>query len=139
MDVTTPLPHETVRTLAQVGLLAGRSRDIDTAEVIFSAIERSYPDRAMAYAGLAMARLAAGRLRDALAVADRGLRLAQLEEHADLHAFRGLVLKALGRQMESDAALRQAGQQPIALELLAHPPGAEPPLAALWEARKETR
>lgn len=115
------LNHEQVRVLAQIGLMAARRCDTDTAEVIFAAIVRSHPDRSIAYAGQAMARLAVGRLADALFAADRGLRMARLEDHADLHAIRGLVLKAAGRQAESDAALRQAGAQPLAQEMLGTP------------------
>ncbi len=112
-----PLAHEQIRILAQIGLMAARRCDTDTAEVIFAAIARSHPDRSMAYAGQAMARLAVGRLPDALAATDRGLRLAREEDHADLHAIRGLVLKAAGRQNESEAALRQAGSHPLAEEI----------------------
>ncbi len=116
-----PLNHEQVRTLAQIGLMAARRCDTDCAEVIFAAIGLSHPDRAMAYAGQAMARLAVGRLSDALSAADRGLRLARPADHADLHAIRGLVLQVAGRQAESEAALRQAGAQPLALEMLGTP------------------
>ncbi len=126
MERVIPLAHETIRCLAQVGLMAARSCDIDTAEVIFAAIERSHPGRSMAYAGQAMARLAVGRLPEALLATDRGLRLSRSEDHPDLHAFRGLVLRAMQRQKESDAALRQAGEHPLAVELLAHKPTALP-------------
>lgn len=111
------LDHEQVRALAQVGLMAARRCDVNTAEVIFAAIERSHPQRAMAYAGQVVARLAVGRLKAALQAADRGLCRVRPQDQAELHTLRGVVLLAEGRRRESEEALRQAGAHPLAQAL----------------------
>lgn len=133
--VPAPLAHDRVRDLAQVGLMAARRCDIDTAEIIFSAIERSHPHRSMAYAGEVMARLAVGRLQDALLAADRGLRLTQPEDHAELHTLRGLALRAAGRQRESDEALLRAGDYPLAQAMLADKTFDPTATNAIWNLR----
>lgn len=111
------LPHEQIRALAEIGIMAARQRDVDTAEVIFQAIERSHPNRSMAYAGQALARLAVGRHAEALAAVDRGLRLARPEDHGELHALRGVALLAVGRPAECGVALRLAGDNPLAVAM----------------------
>lgn len=117
MEAIPILAHERIRELAQIGLMAARRCDTQTAEVIFSAIEQSHPQRSMAYAGQALARLAVGRTADALRAVDRGLRLAQAADHPELHTWRSVVLLAAGRQQESAAALRQAGGHPLAVAM----------------------
>lgn len=111
------LPHEQIRALAEIGIMAARRRDVDTAEVIFRAIELSHPNRSMAYAGQALARLAVGRPAQALAAVDRGLRLARPEDHGELHTLRGVALLAVGRPAECGVALRQAGDNPLAVAM----------------------
>lgn len=117
MEQNLPLAHEEIRVLAQVGLMAARACDTDTAEVIFSAIERSHPLRSMAYVGQVMARLAVGRVPDALLAAERGLQKVRPEDRAELHGFRALALKAAGRHQVCKEALDQAGETPIAQAL----------------------
>ncbi len=118
------LPHEQIRALAEIGIMAARRRDVDTAEVIFRAIELSHPNRSMAYAGQALARLAVGRPAQALAAVDRGLRLARPEDHGELHTFRGVALLAVGRPAECGVALRQAGDNPLAMAMREPAPAA---------------
>lgn len=118
------LPHEQIRALAEIGIMAARRRDVDTAEVIFRAIELSHPNRSMAYAGQALARLAVGRPAQALAAVDRGLRLARPEDHGELHALRGVALLAVGRPAECGVALRQAGDNPLAVAMREPAPAA---------------
>ena len=104
--------------------MAARRRDVDTAEVIFRAIELSHPNRSMAYAGQALARLAVGRPAQALAAVDRGLRLARPEDHGELHTLRGVALLAVGRPAECGVALRQAGDNPLAMAMREPAPAA---------------
>jgi Flp pilus assembly protein TadD len=118
------LPHEQIRALAEIGIMAARRRDVDTAEVIFRAIELSHPNRSMAYAGQALARLAVGRPAQALAAVDRGLRLARPEDHGELHTLRGVALLAVGRPAECGVALRQAGDNPLAMAMREPAPAA---------------
>ena len=117
MEAIPVLDHERIRELAQIGLMAARRCDIQTAEVIFSAIEQSHPQRSMAYAGQALARMAVGRTAEALRAVDRGLRLAQPADHAELHTLRAVVLLSTGRRLESEAALREAGDNPLAVAM----------------------
>jgi Flp pilus assembly protein TadD len=92
--------------------------------VIFRAIELSHPNRSMAYAGQALARLAVGRPAQALAAVDRGLRLARPEDHGELHTLRGVALLAVGRPAECGVALRQAGDNPLAMAMREPAPAA---------------
>lgn len=128
------LPHEQIRALAEIGIMAARRRDVDTAEVIFRAIELSHPNRSMAYAGQALARLAVGRPAQALAAVDRGLRLARPEDHGELHTLRGVALLAVGRPAECGVALRQAGDNPLAVAMREPAPAAPTALAATGKA-----
>lgn len=125
------LPHEQIRALAEIGIMAARRRDVDTAELIFHAIELSHPDRSMAYAGQALARLAVGRPAQALAAVDRGLRLARPEDHGELHTLRGVALLAVGRPAECGVALRQAGDNPLAMAMRGPAPAAAAATGAL--------
>jgi len=117
-------PHEQIRAQAEIGIMAARRRDVDSAEVIFRAIELSHPNRSMAYAGQALARLAVGRPAQALAAVDRGLRLARPEDHGELHTLRGVALLAVGRPAECGVALRQAGDNPLAMAMREPAPAA---------------
>ncbi len=121
-----PSSPDRIRELAQIGLMAARRCDLATAEAIFSALELTHPDRAVPYLGLGLARFAVGSLPDALAALDRGLRVASASEHPPLHTLRGAVLLAAGRRAEGEAALRRAGEVPLARAVL------EGPAIASW-------
>jgi len=58
-----------------------------------------------------------GRPAQALAAVDRGLRLARPEDHGELHTLRGVALLAVGRPAECGVALRQAGDNPLAMAM----------------------
>lgn len=116
-----PSSPERIRELAQVGVMAARRCDVSTAEVIFGALELTHTDRAVPYLGLGLARLSIGSLPDALAALDRGLRFVKEDEHPPLHTLRGVVLLAAGRRAEGEAALRRAGDFPLARAVLENP------------------
>ncbi len=110
-----------LRELAQIGVMAARRCDVSTAEVIFGALALTHVDRAVPYLGLGLAHFSIGALPDALAALDRGLRFAKEEEHPPLHTLRGVVLLAAGRRAEGEAALRRAGDFPLAQAVRENP------------------
>ena len=96
--------------------MAARSCDIDTAEVIFAAIERSHPGRSMAYAGQAMARLAVGRLPEALRMAEHLLTLPPASRVNTVHMMRQMR-PAPGPDMQRlAAALHEHGAKSDLME-----------------------
>ena len=113
-----PLDPAAIRMLTEVGFLAAARREVRRAERIFGALEIARPRAAFAYVGLAATYLNAGRPEAAISVLDRGLRIAEAQEHGDLHAFRGLALHAAGRTAESVRALQCAGDIPLARRML---------------------
>ena len=113
-----PLDAVAIRRLTEVGFLAAARREVRRAERIFGALELSRPRASFPYVGLACAYLNAGRPEDALAVLDRGLRLADESQRRELHAFRGLALHGAGRNAESIRALELAGDMPLASRML---------------------
>lgn len=104
--------------LTEVGFVAAARREVRRAERIFGALELARSHAAFAYVGLASTYLNAGRPVDAIAVLDRGLRIADPQAHSELHAFRGLALHAAGRNAESVSALQRAGDIPLARRML---------------------
>lgn len=112
------LDSEAIRSLTEVGFLAAARREVRRAERIFGALELARPQAVFAYVGLASAYLNAGRPDEAVAVLDRGLRVADAQVRGELHAFRGLALHAAGRNAESLRALQRAGDIPLARRML---------------------
>ncbi len=123
-----PLPNEQLRLLYEIGLMAASTGDAARAEKIFAALERVKPQGCGGYVGRAVGLMFDGKLIDALAILDKGLRLADASEHPELHAFRGLVLQVAGRSAESTKAFLAAGDLPMARALLGEvdPPAPEP-------------
>ena len=109
------IPREREIDLLRLGLLAARWGHRDAACAILSAIASAHPGRVAPHLGLVVAHLARGQLREALACADRALVCVHPDDLEDLQALRGVVLAAAGRHAESAAALRNAGEHPLAL------------------------
>lgn len=101
------LEADDARFLTEVGMLAASCGDVRHADTIFNALRRVRPDRAYPLVGLAVARLNAGRAAEAarlLEAAD----LADPQERAVAHAWRGLALQLAGFGAESRRVLADA-------------------------------
>ena len=113
------IPHALEVRLLALGFLAARNGWVDMAFPILQSFEQSHPTRSAAYIGLTLANFSVGRLREAVACADRGLQRVVDSEHPEIHALRGIVLSAAGFAKESSQALARAGDCPLAQEFLA--------------------
>ncbi len=103
---------------AEIGWMASQRGMQPQALRIFGALELARPDSAAGFIGQAMAYSRTKALDEALRALDRGLRTVEPSQHPELHAFRGFVLKLAGRGHESEKALKQAGELPLARVLL---------------------
>jgi len=114
-----PIKPEDIRLLTEVGFLAGARGDLRAACTIFAALEACRPNAAFPYIGLAMALLNLRLHDEAVRVLDRGLKLVDAADQADIKATRALALRLAGRGTESDRAVQAAGNHPMALAMSA--------------------
>jgi hypothetical protein len=115
------LQPEAIRLLTEVGFLAGARGDLGCARAIFGALERCRPAAAFPYIGLAMAFLNRREHDAALRTLERGLKMADAGQVAELHAVRAFALHLAGRASEKSRAVEASAGHPLALALAAQP------------------
>lgn len=106
-----------VRLLAQLGLMAIGRREESIVSAIFAAIELLRPQSSIAFVGLAMNHLYAGRVIEAVCCLERGLETVDEQDRPELHALLAMACHFEGRPAQCERALSQAGDVPIALAL----------------------
>ncbi len=93
------LSSDEVRLLAEIGFMACRGREPDSAIAIFEGLRELRSGHSFVFLGRAMARMSGGRSEEAVRILrDEGLQA--LPDDEELQVFLAIALKEVGRERE---------------------------------------
>lgn len=93
------LSSDEIRLLGEIGFMAARARDVNSAIAIFEGLRVLRPRHAFVFIGLAMAHMAVGRAEDGVRILrDDGLKA--LPDDEELQVFVAIALQEAGRASE---------------------------------------